>query len=349
MSDYAFALLQQPINATGDQNALWIVDENISLEEVASIRPSVNLQVMTNRFDLFQQLKKYGFNAVLNDYDFSELEQTALDIVYYRVSKEKAVVHHIVNMAAKYLQSDGVLYLAGYKNEGTKTYIDKATKHLGELVERCRGQQTAMLAAIRCADKSDQPLDDKNYRQPIMISDKGMEFVTKPGVYGWNKIDKGSAFLVEHLPTYLSMLPHPPQTVLDLGCGYGFLSVMAAQICPAYYTATDNNIAAVELCRKNFLHHGVSGEVVLDDCAIGIQQQVDLVLCNPPFHQGFSIEQDLTAKFVAAAQRLLSRGGQALFVVNSFIPVEKKAQGKFRHVSMLANNGSFKLIVLNND
>jgi 16S rRNA (guanine1207-N2)-methyltransferase len=42
----------------------------------------------------------------------------------------------------------------------------------------------------------------------------------------------------------------------------------------------------------------------------------------------------------------LNRSGQALFVVNNFIPLEQKAKAYFRYIDVLANNGSFKLVAL---
>jgi len=54
----------------------------------------------------------------------------------------------------------------------------------------------------------------------------------------------------------------------------------------------------------------------------------------------------MTVKFLSAANRLLSNTGQALFVVNNFIPLEHKAKDYFRYIEVLANSGSFKLVAL---
>lgn len=64
------------------------------------------------------------------------------------------------------------------------------------------------------------------------------------------------------------------------------------------------------------------------------------------FHQGFSVDGDMAVKFLSATKRLLNRSGQALFVVNNFIPLEQKAKAYFRYIDVLANNGSFKLVAL---
>ena len=60
----------------------------------------------------------------------------------------------------------------------------------------------------------------------------------------------------------------------------------------------------------------------------------------------FSVDGDMAVKFLSATKRLLNGSGQALFVVNNFIPLEQKAKAYFRYIDVLANNGSFKLVAL---
>jgi 16S rRNA (guanine1207-N2)-methyltransferase len=110
--------------------------------------------------------------------------------------------------------------------------------------------------------------------------------------------------------------------------------------------ATDNNAAALIAMRRNAEHHGLAVEVVATDGAQGIDGPFDLVLCNPPFHQGFTMEDTLTARFLADTAQVLSPQGAALFVVNAFIGLEKEACKHFKQVSVLAHNRSFKLVRL---
>ena len=111
-------------------------------------------------------------------------------------------------------------------------------------------------------------------------------------------------------------------------------------------TLTDNNAAALHVARHNCELNNINADVIAADAGDQIQQTFDLILCNPPFHQGFSVDGDLTDKFILSTKRLLARHGTALFVVNQFIPLERKARQHFRQVNILANNGSFKLVTL---
>lgn len=346
MSDIAFQQLRQRLIAHQGVG-LWVVDENINGQAIAGLSPPQGLQALTNRVDVYQQLKAAGFSAQLNDFDLSAVINSGCDQIYYRVSKEKPVVHHVINQAALLLPEDGRLFLAGYKNEGAKTYIDKAAKSLGALVNKALGGKTAMLAEIVRDDQQAAVLDDKHYCDTVMLNaDNEADFYSKPGVYGWNKIDKGSRYLIEHLDTFMPTVEGATERFADIGCGFGYLSVMASKKYSGFYSACDNNVAAVNCCQLNFQHNGVDGEVLLDDCAETMLPGFDVVLCNPPFHKGFDVESDLCQRFLAAAYRLLRAKGAALFVVNAFIPVEKKAASLFSKVEIVANNGSFKLVAV---
>ena len=92
--------------------------------------------------------------------------------------------------------------------------------------------------------------------------------------------------------------------------------------------------------------NNVTGEVVADHIGASLTPGYDVILCNPPFHQGFDVERTLTESFLAASARLLKKRGQALFVVNSFIALEKVAGRYFGEVTAVADNKRFKLVLL---
>ena len=133
--------------------------------------------------------------------------------------------------------------------------------------------------------------------------------------------------------------------MLDLGCGYGYIALCASQFGFNHIVTTDNNAAAISAVEENLKSlQEIEWQVIAADGGDAIEQQFDTILCNPPFHSGFSIDDQLGIKFLSQTKRLLKRSGRALFVVNGFIPLEHKAKAYFEQVEVLANNGSFKLI-----
>ena len=347
MTDPFFQLLlQQASQITGPQ--LLIADENLKGAPLHLLLEQ-DITLITNRFDIGEQAHAAGLNYHFSDFDFSSLTDSSFDQLLYRVSKEKPVTHHIINSAQRLLKQEGNLVLAGEKNDGVKTYTDKACRYFGSTTKP-KKQGTTYISVISNQQRSVVPLlDDCNYsqlRSCITIQDQ--KLFSKPGLFGWNKVDQGSAFLADVLTEFFQHLGAEPKQILDLGCGYGYLSLMASKHTNAPIVATDNNAAAIAACSKNFSEFGVRGEVVAGNCADNINEKFDAVLCNPPFHQGFNTDNVLTQCFVDSSYQHLNQGGKALFVANRFVPIERCAERLFKtgNIEKIAENKSFKLLLL---
>ncbi|MDX1692573.1 MAG: methyltransferase [Ketobacteraceae bacterium] len=339
-------------------NGLWLADDGFSPDDLLAIQPFARA-VLTNRYHLYLAGQSalqdhHKAQVYYGDFDFSLLQSPPPPAVFYRVSKEKAVTHYLINQCFLSLPRGGTLHLCGYKNDGIKTYIDKARKLFGELAEQENGPRTARYAVLKKQHSNDHSallLDDREYERVRDIFElDGLPVQSKPGIFGWNKQDAGSEFLIEHLQQLLDQIPQPIEQVLDLGCGYGYIALQAWHRYPrlqqASFTLTDNNAAAVRCASGNLKTHNIPGVAVDDDCGLHIKQQFDLILCNPPFHQGFDISQDITRRFLQSTRDKLKPQGRALYVVNQFVGIEKKATEFFTGISELARNKSFKLIVL---
>ena len=349
-----FQRLLQEARKTSEPQLL-IADENLKSAPLHLLLEQ-NITLITNRFDLGKQAHAAGLNYHFNDFDFSSLVDSSFDQLLYRVSKEKFVTHHVINSAQRLLKQGGNLVLTGEKNDGVKTYTDKACRYLGSTAKP-KKQGTTYISVIsnqQCPNQSsaETPLDDGNYpqlRSCITIGDQVL--FSKPGLFGWNKVDNGSAFLVDYLAKFFQHLEKEPKQILDLGCGFGYLSLMASNHTNAQIVATDNNAAAIAACSKNFSEFGINGKIVAGDCADNINEKFDAVLCNPPFHQGFDTDNVLTQSFVDSSYQHLNQGGKALFVANRFVPIERCAEKlyKTKNIEKIAENKSFKLLLLSRE
>ncbi|MEZ0121305.1 MAG: methyltransferase [Candidatus Reddybacter sp.] len=349
-----FLLLQPYLKNTGaNEPCLLVADENLIDIPFASLDASV--QVLSNRFDIAHQAQLANCKNIFNDFDFSVFPNANFKRVVYRVSKEKPVAHHIINHSLRLLANDGELILLGAKNEGVKTYASKAADYFNTRATVTK-HGNYYLATLRKSSPSPSHAESRllplktpyESLAPVIDCEAGQLF-SKPGLFGWNKIDRGSALLAQYLNDFFSGFATAPQSLLDLGCGYGYLSVMAAQIQAEnalQIVASDNCAAATTACRKNFTAFNIAGDVIADDCANSITSTFDALLCNPPFHQGFKTDSRLTEKFIQSAARHLKHTGRALFVVNQFVPLEKLAQAAFARSEKTVQVDGFKLVVL---
>ncbi len=324
-------------------NTLWLVDENIQLDIPAN--PSV--QVAGNRLDVIERLQRHGWQARFSDFELSALPDAGFNLVLYRVSKEKPVVHYLIGEARRLLRPGGALILLGDKGEGIRTYAKKAQVCLGgSRREQKLGKDSWCAEIGLAAEVGDCPEHQQYTELRPVCEDDQRQYWSKPGLFGWNKIDRGSALLVEQLPAMLAAEWPPRGSVLDLGCGFGYLALNVATA-STRLVCSDNNAAALRACRYNLDKAGLEhAEVVAANAGDRLQPGFDLLVCNPPFHSGFSVDGDLTDRFLEAARRLLATNGTACFVVNQHIPLERKAAGLFADIHTFLDSGQFKLVRL---
>lgn len=347
MSDPAFHLLQHHLSRHREP-ALWIADESAlaAAKQLSSARSG--LSALSNRVDVHEALEAAGIHSYFNDFASDTFADASLQQIFYRVSKEKPIAHHVINLAARWLAVGGELILCGLKNEGTKTYIEKTGELFGEKIRPQKNGQIyqAQIRKTLALSEHSPWLDDSDYTRirPVAEQD-GLVMHSKPGVFGWNKIDRGSALLIDTLTTWLPA-DTGDLTLLDLGCGYGYLSLMASRFPFQRRIATDNNAGALACIAAGATHNQLAIDIIAADCGNTITDPVDIIVCNPPFHQGFNIDGDLTDKFLQQTRRLLRKGGKALFVVNQFIPLEKKAAPLFAAANPLLEQDGFKLVEL---
>ena len=342
MTDAPTSWLIHQIQQEATTDSLWLSDENV-LRQLPDATTWLNKpRLITNRWDIFQQAQQASFAVEFSDFDLSQIPDASVDHIFYRISKEKAVTHHLINESHRLLKVGGRLWLSGQKNEGIKTYEEKAAALFGG-EKNIRKDGMSYSSQLPKYTTAGPLLDAYNYaslRPCLEIN--GQPIFSKPGQFGWNKIDQGSEFLITEVS---ALLAHKHfERCLDLGCGYGYLSLASLSFHIKSRLLTDNNAAALITAKYNCEQLNIVAEVTPSDAGQELSPSFDLILCNPPFHQGFSVDGDLTDKFLRSAQRLLADDGVAYFVVNQFIPLEKKAEILFKSVKLIAQNKSFKLV-----
>ncbi|WHI52910.1 methyltransferase [Microbulbifer sp. MLAF003] len=326
-------LLQELLQAP--RETLWIADENSK----SLLQPGFHFDgdLLSNRWDIAEQAEGKVARSFFNDFHFGELDRNYRRIVY-SVSKEKAVVHHIINQAPHFLGEGGELVLLGGKQSGIKSYAAKVAERLGTAKQLQKHGNDYSSTNRVDHPSAEELVGELDYPQLRSLPELNGLY-SKPGLFGWNKIDKGSALLAQQFTTEL---PKPGARVVDLGCGYGYLSAQLAPLGEFHFTGTDNNAAALLACEKNFRELGIKGVVLPSDAGSELEGGIaDLVLCNPPFHQGFQVEGDLTDRFLQHSARILKITGSALFVVNEFIPLAKKGPHYFSDVRLITKEKGF--------
>jgi len=325
---------------------LWYADENAT-PAIDAIQANDLLTLVTNRYDIYQHASAKKIQAIFSDFNLADYPEKKYATIVYRISKEKALSNHLLNQAAQILESKGKLIISGYKQEGIKSYSDNIRKKL-KATGKLEKKGASYIGTYSALDKS-QKLDDRNYSSIQKVAAGNVAqgyFHSKPGVFGWNKIDKGSELLVSSAKSFLSDEKLNPKKLLDLGCGYGWIFLSMEKYVTGSITATDNNAAAIISAKENKKLITTPTTIITSDCADSITEKFDLILCNPPFHQGFKHNQALTKKFISACKYKLEKKGAAILVLNEFIAIDPYVKKEKLKQTPLTIESGFKVVLL---
>lgn len=185
-----------------------------------------------------------------------------------------------------------------------------------------------LLASWRALDEP-QPILDGSY-------------LSRPGLFAWDRVDPGSALLAGHLPDTLSGV------VADLGAGWGYLAIELVRKCPRISALHlyEAEARALAPARANLERHGrgLPFELFWHDVSAGLPRPYDAIVSNPPFHQGRADQPDLGRAFIVAAADALHAHGELWLVANRHLPYEATLRARFATVEAVAAGQGYKVL-----
>ena len=166
-------------------------------------------------------------------------------------------------------------------------------------------------------------------------------FISRPGIFAWDRIDIASQLLAEHLPKDLA--GHGA----DLGAGLGYLTHRVLSQCENVKAMDvyEAEARALECAKSNLATYEKSIELYYcwHDVVQGVQGPYDFVISNPPFHQGALEVQAIGQAFIEAAAKSLKPKGRFYMVANRHLPYEAVLKKHFSQVNVLAIREGFKV------
>ena len=135
----------------------------------------------------------------------------------------------------------------------------------------------------------------KLFQITYLIFKKQYIFKTSTGVFSYKKIDKGTDILLKNL----KITNKQESKILDLGCGYGVIGIILADILPkSEVYMTEINKRAVWLCKKNIRLNKLNNAIIKRGNLFEPFHDLkfDLIITNPPLALGKSILYDIFTK-----------------------------------------------------
>jgi len=277
------------------------------------------------------------------------LPALAADTVAIRIPQEKLPLLQLLHDAFNTLRPGGHCYIAGATNEGANSAARTLAQIFGnaKVVAVASGHRIAR--AVKHADAI--PLDstptsrfieaDAFNELAIELRGRPYTFSSRPGVFSWEQLDEATAILAEHMDI------RPDDRVLDLGCGYGVLGVVAGHVANLHaVTMLDVDSEAVRSASRSAGAAGLrTARVMASDAATEVLgESFDIVVTNPPFHVGKATSLSVPIQFIADAFNVLKPGGRLNLVANRTLPYEGAIRHLFNNITTVHDGRRYKVL-----
>lgn len=161
-----------------------------------------------------------------------------------------------------------------------------------------------------------------------------LKFDTDSSSFSPSCIDKGTLAMLSIVDFVSS------DKVLDLGCGYGVVGILASKIIGSQNVVmSDIDQIAVELSEKNAQANDVGDvKIVKSDALKNIDDtNFTLILSNPPYHSDFNVPK----QFIEKGFNRLKIGGKMIMVTKRKDWYKKKLSAIFGGVQIHEIDGYF--------
>lgn len=267
------------------------------------------------------------------------------DVCLVNIPKQKEEAQFWLASALENLKAGGVLAAAAANDSGGAR-IDGWMKELG-LETHVMSKNKARVV---WAQKPQQIKDDvvagwkDSGASVIKNFGEGLAFKTIPGVFSWDRVDKGSFILSDYIPKDIK------GAVADFGSGIGYLShemLRASKNISTLYVV-EGDARALDCSRENL--EGVKADAVIEyhwhDLSNPLPNvpPLDFIIMNPPFHQGAKQTIGIGQSFVKNAAHHLRKNGVLMMVANTHLPYEDSLKQYFASFKIIAQSEGFKVI-----
>ncbi len=319
--------------------------------------PDGNLGLMEANFIALAMAEQtLRANKVTNAHLYSDItllpaHVEAFDTVVMELPKGRKLARRWLAEAYAVLKPGGELYLAGANKQGIQPVIEDAAALLGKAVVLKYKKGNRVARAVKDPQGSGEPSWAKEpgiapgtwFEFEVDVRGNFFRLRSLPGVFAYDdQLDDGTGLL-------LTQLNVPPGAqVLDVGCGYGIIGLLAARLGATHVDMVDVNLWAVAAARENIAGNGIPNARAFPSDAFSAvgDKRYHLIVTNPPFHTGKAVDYEVAHAFIEGARHVLAPGGQLMLVANKFIRYDRLMRAQFdEHVECLAETGRYHVLL----
>jgi 16S rRNA (guanine1207-N2)-methyltransferase len=242
----------------------------------------------------------------------------------------------LIQAAAARLVEGGALFVHGHNDEGIKS-AGKPCKEVFEQVTSIDSRKHCRL--WRCTEVFGQPQGDIEAWQStveIATATGVMQWQNWPGLFAHGRLDRGTALLLQHLPTLA-----PDTRVLDFACGAGVIAQSLVRRSPGLRPdLLDVDALAVHAARQNVPE---AGDIWLSDGWAAVpHRKWRCIVSNPPLHgSGATRDHSALWDLLDSAGKRLTPAGEMWLVTQRNVQLKAPLIERFNKVEVVARDQGF--------
>jgi 16S rRNA (guanine1207-N2)-methyltransferase len=245
------------------------------------------------------------------------------------------------------LKPGGDLLLAGAKDLGINSTIKDAISLFqnGTILDYKKGNRIARMIkeedTMRLPEWTHTPgiAPGSWYTFQTLLENREYLIYSLPGIFAYAKIDPGSELLCSTIPDLTG------HTVLDVGCGYGILGLVAANHGAKHVDMVDCQFTAIACAQRNIEANQVNhcDAFIGDLLSTVAERSYSYVITNPPFHAGKKTNYQISRALIDSVKSILITGGSFQMVANRFLPYKRWLIEVFGNATTLAETPSYSV------
>ncbi len=269
-----------------------------------------------------------------------EPPENRFDLVILRIPRQSDYLAWLLRWVNQALDPAGLIIAGGM----IKHLPDRSSGVFGELVTTqtvTRARKKARVIIAKPGGKTLQCWNDQ--WQGYELPETSLRVDGLPAVFSRRKLDIGTRELLPFVRQQAAGLA-PASRVLDLACGNGVLGLaVLAQRQDLEVTFSDVSSQAVLSARYNVerAFPGLRASFVHCDGPPAADSGFDLILLNPPFHEGGVVGDHIALTLFEQSAVMLAPDGRLLLVGNRHLGYHRTLKQSFSRVRQLASTPKF--------
>ncbi len=274
-------------------------------------------------------------------------------LVILKIPKTLALLEDQLFRLKAHINADTVIIAGAMSKHIHTSTLNLFEKIIGTTTTSRATKKARLIFSKNTIIKANKDKQQSPYPKTISVPEFDLTLSNHANVFSQDHLDIGARFFIEHLkdcPT--------AKHIIDLGCGNGALGIMAQRLQPkAQLSFIDESYMAVESARTSYALDSEStgsksmmeANFIVSDSFNQFPQQeqsekVDLILCNPPFHQAHSMGDHIAWDMFKQSAQQLNHKGELWVIGNRHLAYHIKLKKLFGNCRTIASNKKFVLL-----